>query len=270
MRSVYVPAEKRSIYFPSTVDSWMADTTASAVTIQNAWTIAIWAKPSSNYSSLHYVFTVQHEQSNDFPIAFPFSNIDITFGSSNSMRVQTWAGLAAPLKDYTYNNWYTANAWVHTVITWDGTSLLAYKNGVLTTADTMTTDAAGSMGQPSRKIAIGTAADVGIGAGQAFQGTIYSVTLWGIVLVQQDVNILYNGGYGEKIQLDTFYPGYANFLTPFWVVHHWRCGHYFPPTSGIGRDYSGGFWSASRRNMMNNSSAITEANIVHDFPGKDL
>jgi len=245
----------------------LKDGNLAPANVGNAWAVAVWAKPSGDFSADRGLFSIEHELTLAFPINFPFSNIRIIFRTSgtNNMTVQTWAGLAAPIKDYTWNSWWTQDTWILTMITWNGTSLLAYRNGVAVSPSTMTTDDAGSMGTPpARRIGVGNLVSTGL-ADNDFQGRIFSAGLWNVAVDAPGVAALYNGGYGANVDWLIPRPGYT---ASAFLQHYWRTGHYYPPDSGIGRDY--GVASTNRRNIMNNAVNIDGSDIVYDWPGKEL
>lgn len=240
---------------------------SASANVGNAWTVAVWAKPSGSFSPARGLFSIEHELTLSSPTNFPFSNILITFITSgtNNMRAQTWAGLGAPIKDFTYNSWWTQDVWIHTVITWNGTSLLAYKNAVAVSPDTIVFNNAGSMGTPpARYIGVGTRV-ITASTADAFRGPIHSAALWSVALSDSAIAEIYNGGYGAKFDLLT---NRGNYTSAASLQHYWRPGHYWPPDAAIGTDY--GVATTNRRNVMTNAFDVGEDDIVHDWPGAGL
>lgn len=262
----YVKAPHRSVDLAD--GERLRDGNLASANVANTWSVAVWARPSGDFSSNRALFSIEHELTLAFPINFPFSNIRIFFnvgGGFNNMVVQTWAGFAAPIKNYTWLGWWTQNTWLHTTITWDGTSLLAYRNGVAVAPSIITTDAAGSMGNPpARWIGVGCFASTGLAA-DAFRGRIHSAALWNVAISSSAVAEIYNGGYGAKFDLLT---NRGNYTSAANLQHYWRAGHFYPPTIGIGRDY--GVATSNQRNVMNSAVGVDETDLVHDYPGREL
>ena len=244
------------------------DRTSLSANVGNAWAVAVWSKPTGSFSSGpgRTLFSIEHELTNGFPSAFPFSNLRIEFdGFLNSLVVRTWAGLAAPLKYYIWWNWFTSDTWIHTAVTWDGTNLLGYRDGIEVVPTSKVTDAAGSMGTPpARRIGVGTLGDISADATD-FSGRIFSCGLWSIAVDASGIKTLWNGGYGAKIDPRFNQGGYT---AAAFLAHYWRPGHFWPPFRGIGEDY--GLIPTNRRNIMTNAVDVDETDIVHDWPGKDL
>lgn len=89
----------------------------------------------------------------------------------------------------------TTGAWVHTVVTWDGTNLKVYRGGSDITAGLgKPTDNAGTMADLTRKFRIGAADNVAISA--YHNGTIDALGLWSRALTADEVTELNSAGAG--------------------------------------------------------------------------
>ncbi|KKL74148.1 hypothetical protein LCGC14_2067810, partial [marine sediment metagenome] len=189
--------------------------------IGNEWSIQINTKPLSATINM-FILRIQ-------PVAGNANQIVINLKGSSAndpIRMQILRTSGAVFKDYDWNNTFTSGTKVSYVFTWDGTSLLLYVDGVLTEADTKTSDYTASMSATDRRVSVGSTM-----GGVSYTGTIHSVSVWDVVLTQAEVSALQNGGSPQSFDNRFDSGGYASKDN---LQHYWRCG--FDATD-IGRDY---------------------------------
>jgi len=85
------------------------------------------------------------------------------------------------------------SSWAHFVVTWDGTSLLLYKDGAAVAPTSITTDNAGTMVDDARSVSVGCNTS-GI---NNTSGNYHSLAMWSTALSAGEVSTLYNAGDGS-------------------------------------------------------------------------
>ncbi len=236
---VYVPFSHNLALDFSGSSEFLQTSGGVTIGIANAWTIAFWIKGNTFATSDVFL---------SFGTAGTNSRITIqvSLASASNMRVITADSAGATLKDYTFPGFFTNAVWKHCVVTWNGTSLLAYTNAVQTAQSTTTTDNAGSMADDSRTVTIG--------ANQAGAAGInvksHSVYIWNTTLAQADVTSLYNGGGGSFVN--------PYMVQPASLKHAFLLGH----GNGLALDYQ----AASPLDLLANATGITAADVIYDSP----
>lgn len=126
-------------------------------------------------------------------------------------------------KHYFWNNRFVPDVWHQYIVTWDGTNLNLYDQGVLRTVSQKATDNAGTMADDTRELFIGA---FGPNGDTGWKGNQMMLAFYDFELTAGNVTTLYNGGDVGLVDLRT-----QSFTGP---VHWWRFGH---DESDIGRDY---------------------------------
>ena len=189
--------------------------------IGNEWSIQINTKPLSATINM-FILRIQ-------PVAGNANQIVINLKGSSAndpIGMQILRTSGAAFKDYDWNNTFTSGTKVSYVFTWDGTSLLLYVDGVLTEADTKTSDYTASMSATDRRVSVGSTM-----GSVSYTGTIHSTSIWDVVLTQAEVTALQNGGSPEDFDNGSDSGGYAQSAN---LQHYWRHGF---DASDFGRDY---------------------------------
>ncbi len=110
---------------------------------------------------------------------------------SNYLYIAPSSGAAFKL----YTGIPTSTDWIHTVLTWDGSTLKVYQDGVdITGSLAKPVDNAGTMTDTSRIFQIGAGRNTTLT--DPFDGLIDAVGVWSRALEQSDVDELYNSGAG--------------------------------------------------------------------------
>lgn len=157
------------------------------------------------------------------------------------------------IKTYVWNSFLIAGTWTLVAVTWDGTNLKLYKNGILTAEDTQTTDSSGTMQDSSRRVNIGVRDQ---GDANFWDGRLHSTALWDTVLDSDANTSLYNSGDQFDWRQNS-----GNYAVAVNLQHYWRHGF---NASDIGEDLGS---ASTLIDVGNNSANITAADIVDDYPG---
>lgn len=164
--------------------------------ISNAFAVSVWAKQDAADAS---------------KVVFQFGD-NISAGASNfrlsAGSVKLLNGSGTLFKHYT--GIPTSTNWTHYVVTWDGSALKVYVNGVDITAGlTKVVDNTGTMTNVDRLITIGYGIDLSAIPEGQFDGLIDETAFWGRALTAPEAAALYNGGSGVE------YPFPAGDITTF-------------------------------------------------------
>jgi len=228
-------------------DEIMRNTTNHDLSIANAWTLMTWIKPTG---------TVFNNEEMILDIApNPDSGINIIilthFGTNpnDPFQVQINNSDGTALKAYGYNNLIVGDVWQQLVITWDGTTLLTYKNASPITPDDLVVDDSVTMTNTDRSMNI--ARYIEDGSTNWWKGRMHSLALWSVTLSAGNVTSIYNSGVGSTFDLST--------IQGASLQHWWQLGK----EEDIGFD--GGVGTAIDINA--NSANITEGDdAVTDSP----
>lgn len=236
-----------SVSFDGLSERLLTDATVK-VGIANAWTVAQWHRPGGRAS-------------ND---AF----LDIRHGSHNGNRITLLHAGASPnyhdLRVNLYNsagtqqkNWLVSGVlanWTWTLIglTWDGTTLAVYKDGVLQSGNILkTTDNAMTMTDETYQIAVGS----DYFGTQESEGLNHSLMIWDEELTSGEMLGLYHGGDGVNFDMQKNKGTYAS---PGNLVRWFQVGK---DSADIGKETVSG-----DVDLMDNQINITSADIVADAP----
>jgi hypothetical protein len=128
----------------------MRNTSNTVMTIANSWTWCGWIKVLACDLGDIY-FNVKASGGNQSQILITSNGSAAT---ATDLRVQLYSDGSTLFKDYSYTNLVRAGAWMHLGVTWDGTTLLVYRNGIAITASTLTADTANSQVDRARAVSV--------------------------------------------------------------------------------------------------------------------
>ncbi|MCI0527605.1 MAG: LamG domain-containing protein, partial [Nitrospira sp.] len=152
----------------------LSNTTLGHVALGESWSVAVWCKPIGTYATNRYLLSFESVS------PFNLNRVDIFFsigGGFNNMNVILYTPAGVSFKNYVWLGWWAQNTWVHTVVTWDGTNLRGYKNGVEDTVNLIKfTDNAGTPIEHDRSTGVGCLPIVG-GVNNDFQGIYHSAAI---------------------------------------------------------------------------------------------
>lgn len=211
--------------------------------IANAWSFQINTKPGSDSINMYLLRAEPVSGVNNRIAVHLEGNV-----ANDPFRVQILRANGNALKDFRWNSTYTSGTKVSYIVTWDGTDLLMYVDGVLTTADTKISDFASPMSATDRRISVGSA-----NGAVYYTGTIHSTSLWDVALTQAEVTALQNGGSPQSFDNRFNLGGYTSKDN---LQHYWRHGG---DASDIGRDFG---QAATLIDIGDNAINVTSADIV--------
>jgi len=152
---------------------------SETIGISNIWTVSCWAKFNSLGTGI-YILAWDTAPGT-------FNQISLLKNAADQFRVVINSGVAN-YKDYHGNTVFTTGVFYHLAVSWDGTNLILYVNGV---AETLTKDddSAVTMTDPPRILNVG-----GQGGVPFFDGTIDEFGYWSKELTSAEILSLYNSG----------------------------------------------------------------------------
>lgn len=218
--------------------------------ITNSWSLAFWYKPgATTFTQTSRLFTRRSPAASNDAIICSIQAAE----ANDPLFIQLDDNASTVFKQYRWNNLATQDAWNFTVITWDGTDLLLYHDGTLTAPTTKNIDNAGTMGDSTRKLALGG----DIITSSLFAGRMHSVGVWDSVLSDAEQTELYNAGDGNAVN---WAKDGTNYLSSANLPHWWRLGD---DCEDIGADFGN---KTPDINVGDDAVGITEADIVEDSP----
>jgi hypothetical protein len=234
-----------SVDFNGTTE-YLANTTAQALNFTNAWTISFWVECDAVGGTQVMI---------DFGGTENSSTIRIFNTSSTTFQVLLDNAAGTLFKDYTFDKIVSSQlAWTMHTVTWDGTSLRGYHNGIEDTAPIAATDAADSQTNANRGITIGAQS----GGSNFFAGSMHSVIVWDVALSANAVKDVWCHGMGMAFNPLVNQGDYSQASD---VVHWWRLGH--DPTN-IGKDYA---TTGSLVDIDTNAANVTALDVQCHYPG---
>lgn len=227
---------------------FLQNTSASTLGFTNAWTIQCWIRPASLATSDCLI---------DIGTGQNTSEIVITKVNA-TLQVQLSNSAGTVFKDYTWTNgtagFFTQiQTWQQVTVTWDGSTLKAYLNGVdQGVADTLTTDNSDSQTNASRDITAGA----NQAGGNSMTGEYHSILIWDTALSENAIRETYNHGNGSYFNPEVNSNDYTSSGD---IVHWWRFGH---DVSDIGKDWI----STNAVDIDTNATGVTVADLRRHSP----
>ena len=206
----HVSAPQR-FHFKSITNAVNKKVTSAApalVEIENEFTVLTWLVTTSNagFFAYHFGLGIQGSQTN-------IINCLATglFGGENRWYYSLVG--AGGAKTYSFKP-YTLLVWQLVGITWDGTNLKVYVDGEEAVPTQIHADAAITMADSARTVAVGGHA--GAASTYGFKGNIHWSGVWSTALSTAEIKYLYDnphmnplideGGYASAAELEHFYP----------------------------------------------------------------
>jgi hypothetical protein len=222
--------------------------------IANTWTLGFWAKPLSNPEHTAIFSTASHRRTNEIDVfTTPIARESQLHGKRPaSLRVMIKDASGTTLKHFGWGDFFRTDEWTHAFIQWDGTSLTAYKDGVLTTTGVVLTNVTGTMTDESRQIFMGSAV---AGVTATFSGILGHFAVWDSILSPAEMPIVVSGGF--DMDLTTTSGAYVSTGS---LKHYWRPGL---DDTNIGKDYA---VSGTNPIDLTKEHNITEENVSEEAP----
>ena len=231
----------------------IASLTGDTIGIENQWSIALWHKWNSGeqYGNLIDIGLSATSDNNRI-------RIDMGGYGAEGLQIICWNTSGTIRKQYIWNSFFSFDVWQHLVVTWDGSSLLAYRDGSPDSPDATPTNSSLTQADNSRRIVVGAGLSTGGGIispnpGYYMDGKIYSVAIWGTPLTSDEVTAIYNSGNGAAVNLAAKRGDYTSFDD---LEHWYRLGS---DSGSIGKDFAG-------IKHLNTTQNMDATNIVSDYP----
>lgn len=185
----------------------------------NVWTLSWWINSPSFMVELEHA-----SQQSDIEIICGAMDIQVKLWDTGGTLFQHW-NFTAPLDQAAGAAAERASRWRMQTVTWDGTNLRAYQDGVeLTGSDTV--DNAGSQSNSSRLIKLGSGST----------SRLHSFAMWSTALSGNAIRTIHNHGAGSYFNLDRAWVDYT-------TTHRAALKHWYRPgrdPQKIGRDFPEG------------------------------
>ena len=215
--------------------------------IGNVWTLSFWVKPDDLSANFKIV---------DIDDGAPGTGNDITLNWQAISRMNLFVtdDNNVSLKRYRYNDFFSVpNVWYMVTITWDGTNLKLYRDGLEIAPSEKQTDDSITMVSINRKIALFS----DILSNETLEGLGYSGAIWNVALSTVALTEIYNSGDGRfDLSIDS-----GNYTNSSNLFHWWKLGI---NANHIGKDYGN---HTTLINVMDDAVGIDATDIVNDFPG---
>ncbi len=217
--------------------------------IENAWSAAVWWKPrASNFSSLtgSEIFLFRPGG------AGLLNRITLTLRgnvANDPFQANLRDSAGTQFKSYQWDNLATVDEWNFTLVTWDGSNLKLYQNGVLVVETGRAADVIGTMTDENRELKISGDLD-----GTGMDGLIHSIGVWSAAHDSAGATALFNGGNGRAVDWKDAAPLGDD------LQHWWRLGF---DSSDLGKDFGR---AAPLIDANALSTGITVSDISSDSP----
>lgn len=235
-------------------NEYLKNNTEQAIGIADDWSISFWVKLDSTVQSKNVIQLKKDTGTSSSTIHI---YAESTFPSTIfPMRVLTTKTDAFTLKRYEFvrptdsSGFFEFGQWVHGVVTWDGTDLVAYWNGQEADISSTISDNSGSMGDSNRKTWYGHAQ----GGEEEWEGRIGHMAIWDTVLAESAALQIFNGKFNMNLTINQ-----GNYNSKDNLQHYYRPG---AESSDIGADYA----PAGDIDVDVDANNISADDIVTDSP----
>jgi hypothetical protein len=230
-------------------NEYLANTTAQSLEIGNSWTIAGWYKTDVAPTG-EYLFEIWNGSNNNDRVRVYINN-----DSGGRYQVANFSSTGGLLGNPAYPFPAGTNRWFHIALTWDGTALKLYHNGVVRPVQAGSTGA-GTMADSNRRIYVGYGAQ-SPDPGNYWDGHVHSFAIWDKDLTQNEVRALFNHGSPSSMDLNR---NRGDYTAAYDLKHWWRLSF---DVSDIGKDYGN---ASNLIDIDANAVGVTKADIVAEAP----
>jgi hypothetical protein len=226
----------------------------------NLWTMSFWLKPTQfieePVSTDHKVLAHLRGSTRRGEVLIWGARIE---GAKYEEEIYVELGdsVGARLRIIRFNTVQKRNEWRNFSCVWDGTSLIAYDQGLLI-EDMLVIQSGGNdvMDDPAggRILRVGDLIEDTGPSLAAWSGIVGHIGVWNTDIQPNEFGALISGGFGYDLLTNSgTYSSSAN------LVHWWKPGDDFP---NVGRDYAGEVSLTSGTN----ATATGINNVITDFP----
>ncbi len=160
----------------------------------NAWSVSVWAKPEPD-KEFRTLFCVENRRKqNRIKISTaPVSDEDVfIFNRPTDLRVELSDANGTVIQNHGWESFFQDRTWTHAGVTWDGTSLVSYINGVSGTTSVILTNDGGVLSDAPRNVFYGFGLTVGTAA---WSGTVGPAAIWDTVLGPEEWPVIASGQF---------------------------------------------------------------------------
>jgi hypothetical protein len=204
-------AENRSVSLDG-VSEFFAHTVDLLIGIADTWSVSLWANKQQTLTDRQLLRIHQTPGGNSNAIS-----LEVTGSADLECIVQDSAG--AVIKQYTFNGVFSSDVWRHIALTWNGTLLTVYINGVATYPDLWSIDIWGTMTDTQRSVLYG-AADITGPSMKLFPGYLGHLGIWNTVLAAGEATEIFNNGHALDLKTD-----FGSYVSSASLLHYWRPGY---------------------------------------------
>jgi len=190
--------------------SWTIDRTGNnQVGFANTVSVSAWAKTTSNSAGFSMLLNVKEDSG--------ANAISLRRPSGNTFQVLLVGSNGTSVKDYRVAAW-TIAAWVHIAVTWNGTTLLLYVNGVLAVPTKPTDDAVTLISSGGRVITF-----AGDSGALNWLGNIGHTAIWNSVLSAAAIASIHNPPSGLPFDAD-LRNSFGSYSAAGSLIQYWKPG----------------------------------------------
>jgi len=222
---------------------YLANTTAVSLGIANVWSINVWVRGTSSAGG------TQRDIIHFVPAASNIGRISLVLtddSAAAAFNVTVYNEAAAIAKDYDFGS-FTVNTWTMLTVTWDGTNLVVYQDGVEQTPTLNTDITLTLLGITANRVLIGATTT----PAASWVGQIFSPAVWTTELVQAEITAIDAGTSTFNLRENSGF--YASRAT---LNHLWD----FRTSANIGQDYRNST-TGTAVDVDTNSANITVADL---------
>lgn len=219
----------------------IVNTTNNTWGFANAWTVSFWWKgPGTHTDTTDQVFQMRNSSNAQSAIGILIQG-NVT---NDPFQVQVVDSAAVIITTNLYESIATSS-WALWTLTWDGSAMVFYKNGVALTPTSSTPGAGVAMADTARRIGIGC----NLSGLLNTSGRYHSLAIWNTALSAAQVLEIYNNGNGTNYNIRNMLPD--NII--HWTLLGYAAGDLFHNEIGT-------------INVGANQANISDADIVQDSP----
>lgn len=216
----------------------------------NAWSISVWAKPEPDkeFRTLFCIENSRRENRIKLSTAPVSDETPFLFDRQTDLRVELTDSNGTVIQNHGWESFFQDQTWAHVGVTWDGTSLVSYIDGVSGTTSVILIDGGGVLSDAPRTIFYGYGLTEGVAS---WSGTIGPAAIWNTALGPEEWPVIASGLFDINLSASS-----GTYTSNDSLVQYWS----FQNEDDIGENLTGNGAAFTRLR------SVSDGDFTNDIP----